>query len=288
MKSYNPYKYNAACDDDFNVTSSPQSLLYDIRRREVDEICNHLQIRNKRDDNSCPPHFVSACLKNCLKFGSPDEMIEVWSRIWLFTVARLLPHYKGEEQERGPSFFTNIDEEDDDFHDNKYINKWRNEMLRTLPSYSYLCSVIFNDLDKRIDDHTFYVPKRYVLPLVQIISLTVIGHMFTQTGRAAWFLVVRKFLLFLIMCCGLWTDELFDCYENRNFFDDSGESYVQMSRMLSATLSPRAIILQMVPWLTPLATYAHLTAGSPIFWFGSSCTRMKQLFAPLWYSYEDA
>ena len=256
-----------------------------MRSEEIKEVTILLEERKNFPDQSFPPLWMSSALKVFAKWISPDELIEVICQLWLKLFLRLLPFCKHPNNTNDFSDNT----VDSEIIDNKYIKEWRNQKERTLPSYAFLSYRVFQHLVNSMKESRF-IPEKISIPLAWIISFTFFGHMLTSVGRVAWISVVKRYMKFLAICCGIWTDDLFECYDihETDVNEKNGEHFLQMSHTLSATISTRAVILQIVPWLTPLATFCHMTASSPIFWMHLKCEKTIPKFAPIWYNYGEA
>ena len=94
-----------------------------------------------------------------------------------------------------------------------------------------------------------------------------IGQFFTNVGRGGWYIIVRKYFLFITIALGIWTDE---CYQSFNFdttmYFNENRKYQKndCDQYLRAIISPRAVLLQLFSPLTILSTYSVFTCGYPI------------------------
>jgi hypothetical protein len=84
--------------------------------------------------------------------------------------------------------------------------EWKKRRALGLPSYFNLCTMEFGE----IQAHRFgkWLPN---FVCVIIIALG-FGHLMTDAGRRAWYVVIWKLWRFLLLCCGYWTDEVVEMY----------------------------------------------------------------------------
>ena len=136
-----------------------------------------------------------------------------------------------------------------------------------------------------------------------ILLLLPIGHVFTSVGRWAFRRVVRKYKTFILVSLGFWSDRAAVAYdiqrkveiiaEGRDRDDDiaktkkqkqtlelhdGDEEFARFSACLSATIATRAILLQVVPFLTIWSVFSIATSGCPL--FVASGTTLDSKIAP--------
>ena len=105
------------------------------------------------------------------------------------------------------------------------------------------------------------------------LAVVPIGHL-TLPGTTAAAEVVSRFKHFFLALMGRWTAEVVEAYDVKGQVDrmavDVGEDeYRDMNRIntrfshvLETTIGPRAILLQLVPWLTIWSVFSIATSGS--------------------------
>ena len=81
------------------------------------------------------------------------------------------------------------------------------EIGKTLPSYLYLCKL---ELDEIVAKHGI-VNKRFKLLLYGLVVFG-FGHIYTEVGRRAYYIVFWKCCRFLLLCLGYWTDDVVALY----------------------------------------------------------------------------
>lgn len=119
--------------------------------------------------------------------------------------------------------------------------------------------------------------------------------MFTPIGLWTWYLVFVKYMLFFLTTLGVWTPWGMEAYHveedvdefakrvsknskadaNKRFRSDTNEKY---SAFLAATISPRSILLQLVPQASILSIYAASTSACPIFFSETMGDKFKEAF----------
>jgi hypothetical protein len=175
----------------------------------------------------------------------------------------------------------------------------------SLPKYWELCKAECSAIGINAGDGV----KRYFLFL--FLSVVPLLHLFTPIGLWTWYLVFVKYMLFLLTALGVWTPWGMEAYhveedvdefakrvsknnkadENKRFISDTNEKY---SAFLAATISPRSILLQLVPHASILSIYAAATSACPIFFserMGENFNKYfcKQLYPLLaWKAFERA
>ena len=69
----------------------------------------------------------------------------------------------------------------------------------TISGEEELCSAIF--IVRRLEP--------IATPLSYLLAFSGIGHVFTAAGRSYWTIVLWKYFLFVCVCLGIWTDEIY-------------------------------------------------------------------------------
>jgi len=65
--------------------------------------------------------------------------------------------------------------------------------------------------------------------VIFLAYLTPIGHAYTKVGRTMWSIVIRKYWVFLKVCCGFWTDDALECYQLRRVHMLEIDEYIDLS-----------------------------------------------------------
>ena len=122
-----------------------------------------------------------------------------------------------------------------------------------------------------------------------LLFLAPVGHILTPVGQNACVKVVQKYITFTKVCLGIWSDYSCKAYGiaeevQQNCFAHADETDRRSSHSdcLSAVVGPRAILLQIVPFLSIFSVFAIATSGSPM--FVHSNTSLYEAIAPamLW------
>lgn len=111
---------------------------------------------------------------------------------------------------------------------------------------------------------------------VPIIGVSCIGHIFTSVGRAAWWGVIRRYLIFFQTSLGFWSPASAVAYRVKEEFESYIEEITEIkktasernekySSFLLAMIAPRSILLQMVPHATAWSVYSIATSSYPIY-----------------------
>ena len=81
--------------------------------------------------------------------------------------------------------------------------QWRREGIKTLPSYLYLCKLELDEICEKFG----IVSKNFKMLLYSVVILG-FGHLLTEVGRRAYYIVLWKYARFILLCFGYWTDEV--------------------------------------------------------------------------------
>lgn len=160
--------------------------------------------------------------------------------------------------------------------------EWESRQTKTLPYYFIVCDMVATELYNSIreyfpspDGEYFqYAPHfdRIVYGFCVLMTVTPIGHPLTLVGQRIWYIVLRKYYIFLLVCLGIWTDEVVESYDLDYFFEinkeekkENDKDHVEMSQYISLLVGCRVILLQIIPLLSFLSIYAMNVASSPPF-----------------------
>lgn len=167
--------------------------------------------------------------------------------------------------------------------------KWTEmEFKGDLPSYFELlrdeAHYMFHTVMPRKPAGTVSLCASYIA--AGFLFLVPIGHIFTPIGCHTFLEVMQRFKLFFFASLGFWSSDAVLAYDIFYQVDemtvdvDANESGLQegddkkeeknkvnmrYSQALQATIAPRAILLQLVPWLTIWSIFSIATADSAIF-----------------------
>ena len=155
------------------------------------------------------------------------------------------------------------------------IKKWkRNNKNHLFSTYRAFCNFCGDDLFSELKNffRCFEDEKSILTKTLYIIChfschFLFIGQLFTQVGRVAWYLILRKYFLFIQIALGIWNDE---SYQSFNF--DTTMYYIEQRKyrkndceiFLRSIIAPRAVLLQLFSPLTVLSIYSVFTCGCPI------------------------
>jgi hypothetical protein len=142
----------------------------------------------------------------------------------------------------------------------------------SLPSYYDLCIMERDELHQRL-----------VEPFATIFAMFGVGHFITKVGLYHWYVVLRCYKIFVLVCLGVWTDEAVEAYdlkkivrevlyasdvlENKDqlLFRAKYEMEEEVPTLLSVLVNSRAMLFQIVPFLTPLTALCMGMSPFPIF-----------------------
>ena len=149
----------------------------------------------------------------------------------------------------------------------------------TLPPYFRLCFMEQRELFE------IFKTKRYLrwvsFPLSCLLVFACLGHMFTAVGRKHWEIVIRKYVIFVCACLGIWNDESFEAYELETLVKDFTESNPEEAtiQFVPLVIGFRAILLQALGSTTTLMSIFIISqCGSPLFVFSP---KMREVIPPL-------
>ncbi len=100
-----------------------------------------------------------------------------------------------------------------------------------------------------------------------------IGTMMTRRGLLVWREVCYKYILFFLICIGIWTEDAFMAYEPlyqrrsetcSTLYSAQNENREAYSLSLLSIIGPRAILLQILPSLSYLSLFVLCTASTPL------------------------
>ena len=107
-------------------------------------------------------------------------------------------------------------------------------------------------------------------PVSILLTLSGLGHLFTQVGRKHWKIVIRKYILFTFVSLGIWTQEAYEAYEVEELlkyfsYKDPEEVSINLIPLIVASL---AILLQVLGGSTALISIVIINlCSSPLFVF---------------------
>ena len=101
-----------------------------------------------------------------------------------------------------------------------------------------------------------------------------------------WYTVIKKYLNFVLVCLGTWTDDAVECYDlDALCADEDSKNKTSMGDLISLIIAPRAILLQIFPYLSFVSVYAMTSSSCPPFIISE---KAKKYFPPIFISYDDA
>lgn len=239
----------------YGMLTSPDVWLFHFLRRSVMSVC---KIMNAYSDDSNRGSYVDICFQH---------LTDLISLRWLFS---------GESAEAC---------EGDDFINVVVHEKDKEISLTDLPSYCDLLgeeiAALRNDLFKDKPDSNIrrYCVDTYLLPA--ILSALGIGHVMTSIGRTAFLNVFFKFISFLLVSVGIWTDRIYESYQiydsvnNLSLYYSRDSEYDRtkyredFSLAISSIICTRATLLQLFPSLSILSVFAIVMSPTPLFVFSS-------------------
>jgi len=173
------------------------------------------------------------------------------------------------------------------FEEHKEISKENNNNL-LFPTYRTFCNLCADDLYYILRRKSGYyeTDQNILIKILYFICqfschFLFVGQLFTNVGRGAWYVIIRKYFLFIMIALGIWTDE---CYQSFNFettiYYNDNRKYQKndCDKYLRAIIAPRAVLLQLFSPFTVLSIYSVFTCGYPI---GIYSKELKKKLNPL-------
>ena len=156
------------------------------------------------------------------------------------------------------------------------------------PTYRTFCNLCADELYFKLRKKSGYyeTDKNILINILYFMCqcschFLFVGQLFTNVGRGAWYIIIRKYFLFIMIALGIWSDE---CYQSFNFetkmYYNDNRKYQKKDcdKYLRAIIAPRAVLLQLFSPLTVLSIYSVFTCGYPI---GIYCKELKEKLNPL-------
>ena len=113
----------------------------------------------------------------------------------------------------------------------------------------------------------FYLDATVRLFSFILCHILLIGQLFTQLGRDVWYIIGKKFLVFISVSMGIWTEKCYSSYKfDSDIIGERADDQVKnvYSQTTSAIIAPRALLLLIFPQFTLFALYAIATSGTPM------------------------
>merc|ERR1711968_252253 len=96
-------------------------------------------------------------------------------------------------------------------------NSWLKRQVDSLPSYYDFCTRVHMDLYEVCKVKGYNTLNKAVwLLLWPSIYLFPVGHLFAEIGVVYWFVVIEKYVIFLCVCTGFWTENCVEGYNIEN------------------------------------------------------------------------
>jgi hypothetical protein len=94
---------------------------------------------------------------------------------------------------------------------------WKQRQKESMPSYFTLCRLEYEAMMRYVHTSCMFEVLCCCKPVMKgpclFLVLFGLGHLLTEIGRRAWYLVIWKFVHFLQAAVGIWTDELVDAFK---------------------------------------------------------------------------
>ena len=169
---------------------------------------------------------------------------------------------------------------------------WKERRHLGLPNYAHICKYEYHELKATLSSPA----------LRQMLVICGMGHILTSVGRRAWYVVLWKYVRFLALCFGYWTDDVVEMFSVHDTMRDASLVWTHPSfkvdgateetrprdeaeeteafwrlpettlknmykedycKGLRSIVSTRATILQLVPGFALLAIFADFTSSYP-------------------------
>ena len=99
--------------------------------------------------------------------------------------------------------------------DEEYIEAlaWMEKQKRVIPTYYVLCQMVSAEMNEGMHK-CLRIKSNAISALLTIVAYLVpLSHLFTGVGIIYWFIVAEKYLIFLLVCAGIWTKQCVDGYD---------------------------------------------------------------------------
>ena len=133
---------------------------------------------------------------------------------------------------------------------------WKTRQSLGLPTYIQLCRLEYEAL---LSTSTFL--EQWLHIRFFLVALGV-GHLLTEVGRRAWYVVVWKYLRFLLLCFGYWTDDVVEMYHVHQRLQAT--SLVWTHPHFKDTMSTYTKEDHLQPHRTSFLQQQHLLAGTAV------------------------
>ena len=169
--------------------------------------------------------------------------------------------------------------------DSELSSQWESVKLTQLPPYAQLCERVRIELHDIIKRRNLPLPSTSVSLLLATIGL---GHFLTREGRRCWAAVFRKYLVFLQVCFGIWTEEAFEAFEVERISQLmlTAEEDEGITLLLEFIVGPRALLFQVVQYGALLSAFVLSSSVAPLMVFSQKL--LEKNFPEMIFSIERA
>ena len=143
-----------------------------------------------------------------------------------------------------------------------------------LPPYYRLCYMVQEELCGNSVQNAFI--RRIWTVITYVVAFSGIGHVLAPVGRKHWGIAIWKYILFICVCFGIWTDESYEAFKIEELVDE----FTIMDRdeatiiIIPLTIASRAILLQAMGGTATLISIAVISmCGSPLFVFSPKLSK---------------
>lgn len=139
---------------------------------------------------------------------------------------------------------------------------WKELHSNNLPTYYKLCKCVAHELIGK------YVHRSNIIAvgLIYFFAFVGIAQFFTNIGQQSWQLVSKKYLLFILVCAGIWTPEAVVGYGLEQILTDYVDKDDEMEafpKILAMIVGPRAILFQIIPTMSIVSVIVLAFVGTP-------------------------
>ena len=148
-----------------------------------------------------------------------------------------------------------------------------------LPPYYQLCYMVQVELCRTI--RVMYSLRPISTPISYLLSFTSIGHAFTSVGFQFWTVVVRKYIMFVCACLGIWFNKIYEAYRIEALVKEfsNGDPDETTIEFLKLTIASRVILLQALGETPTLISIAVINiCEAPLFVFSP---KLQEKIPPL-------
>ncbi len=148
---------------------------------------------------------------------------------------------------------------------------WKELHSNNIPTYYKLCKCVVNEI---ITHNHVQTNNYFVIGLIDVLAFIGIAQFATDIGQQSWQLVLKKYILFIRVCAGIWTPEAVVGYglqQILNDYVDKDDEMESFPKILAMIVGPRAILFQIIPLMATVSSIVLAFVGTPLIISGMCC-----------------